>query len=244
VDRNVSTDYVAKEKVDNIRYINTSGRYSFCNGQTTFGQAIFIKNLLNPEQCKSLASHLDEEYNWEMRDDDRGQKDYFITGRWCQQGHATPGDHTYPAGKAGKEIAKLNRETEAHQPMAEIGKLLTPLLFKYKPNLQHLIEQLPEEEKLFGAFPLFMATTGSSKMHRDRNDLVSILILLDSSADCGGGLEIGGTGIVFNWKVGDAIILDSSLLPHGARDYKGDLEKRLVGIWIIHKPVLRVHSII
>jgi len=39
-------------------------------------------------------------------------------------------------------------------------------------------------------------------MHKDSNDLVSFLFLIQSDDECGGGLEIGGTAQCFDWRVG------------------------------------------
>jgi hypothetical protein len=80
-------------------------------------------------------------------------------------------------------------------------------------------------------------------MHTDPNDLISFLFLIQMDANCGGGLEIGGTGNCIDWKVGDAILLDSAGLMHGTRNYTGDTDNRLVGIFIIHKNYLRINGI-
>ena len=81
-------------------------------------------------------------------------------------------------------------------------------------------------------------------MHRDMNDYVSVLVHLSTTPNCGGGLEIGGSKICLNWDVGDVIILDSSKLVHGTQCFVGDLNDRIVGLWIVHKTILRLYSII
>ena len=100
---------------------------------------------------------------------------------------------------------------------------------------------LPDD--IFGDFHLFIAARGKAKMHKDRNDYLAFLFLVSAKTGQGGGLEIGGTGHSFEWKVGDAILLDSADLFHGTRQYLGDSEERVVGIFIIHKNYLIINGI-
>ena len=102
-----------------------------------------------------------------------------------------------------------------------------------------ILEALPVEARQFSFFPLFMATQGIACIHKDTNDVLSFLFLIKSDGT-GGELEIAGTGHCFAWKVGDAIILDSSDLAHGTCEFSGLPTERLVGLFIIHKTMLRV----
>ncbi len=131
-------------------------------------------------------------------------------------------------------------DTEFHQPMILAGEHISAVLRRCRDQLVPILDNIPAGEKVFGDFPLFMATCGVARMHFDRNDVVSILVLLSSPANSGGGLELGGTSKVLNWEVGDAIILDSADLAHGTRDFVGDLDERIIGLFILHKPLCRV----
>ena len=55
----------------------------------------------------------------------------------------------------------------------------------------------------------------------------------------GGALEIAGSGLAFNIQCGDVCIMDSDALVHGSRHYTGGPEDRIVGIFILHRSVLR-----
>lgn len=244
--RKIEVDHVKKEFSRTVRLINSSGKYLFQSQGYEFGRAVFLKDMISQESCQSLATHLLEDpFMWEFRKEPkRGDKDFIITGKWAQQGHGRPGiDHSYTAGKAGNFVATSSQYTNFNDPMVEAGKHLTSVLNTHRPDLKQALDELPDSEKIFGTFPLFMAAKGAAGMHSDSNDLVSFLILLSTSENCGGGLEIGGSGCVFNWKIGDGIILDSALLPHGTCNYIGDLSERIVGIWIIHKRLLRLYNI-
>jgi len=167
----------------------------------------------------------------------------FITGRWCAQGHFRPDiDKTYLAGKAGK-LDGPDGFPEINKFVRQWGVDASLLLRKFRPDLVPALDQLPEEEKIFGDFPLFMAARGMAKMHTDINDVVSVLFVMKSEPNCGGGLEIGGSDLVFEWEVGDIIILDSADLVHGTRDYLGSIDSRIVGIFILHKSMLRISGI-
>lgn len=80
-------------------------------------------------------------------------------------------------------------------------------------------------------------------MHRDRNDWLSFLFLIETEPDVGGELEIGGSSLALAWQVGDVVVLDSSKLFHGARNYMGDPKKRKVGIFIIQKSFLKINGV-
>jgi len=231
-----------------VRYIHSNGRYIFRNDNQIFGQAIFLTKLLSLEECQVLIRHMRGEQGsvlWEYIDDKtRGPKEFLITGRWTQQGHARPGlDHSYPAGKAGKKISLDSEYYNFNEPFSIVGERITTILQQYRPEFSRILNQLPKEEKNFGNFTFFMAAEGKAEMHKDQNDLISVLILLDTPANSGGGLEIGSSKVVFNWNIGDCIILDSSLLPHRTHNYVGEDNDRVVGIWGVHKSLLNLHEI-
>jgi len=177
------------------------------------------------------------------RDIVRGPKYFFITGRWCAQGRFRfKKDNTYLAGEAGKYDVP-DGYPDINETIQQWGVAASQLLRRFRPDLIPVLDQIPSTEKKFGDFPLFMAARGVARMHKDFNDVVAVLFLIKSGKNCGGGLEIGGSGIVFNWEVGDAIILDSSKLAHGTRKYLGDVSKRVVGIFILHRSMLKIYNI-
>jgi len=225
----------AKEK--NMWYIKRSTAAITEEGKKVH----YIRGAFLVEDMRQLAIALRDAKTWEWREDrTRGNKNFFITGNWTEQGHAGPGDSVFPAGKAGKKEAEtgigLNIFLQSYAVVA------SNLLRKLRPDVVALLADLKTPSQ-FDLFHLFMSPEGTAKMHKDRNDLVAFLFLIDTDENCGGGLEIGGTDYCFNWRVGDAIILDSWALAHGTRKYLGEKKNRLLGIFVIQKPYLRVHSI-
>lgn len=183
-----------------------------------------------------------EHTGWQWRrDKNRGDKDFFITGRWTAQGHGRPIDPTYPAGKAGKMEAKLS--TGLHEVLYPLACIASNLLRKWRPDLISRLEALPSEESYFDLFHLFMSPRGVAKMHKDKNDFISVLFPIEMEMECRGSLEIGGTGQCFDWKLSDAVLLDSAKLFHGTRDYLGAIEGRLIGIFIVHNPFLTCNGV-
>lgn len=208
-------------------------------------QAILIRNVYTPSEMQGLQELLACKHHtsWEWRNDQsRGPKSFFISGKWTVQGHARPGkDRLYLAGKAGKRPAI--QCCQVHTSLLPLAERAAALLQKHRPDLMHILESLPEEACTVFFFPLFMATLGVANIHKDQNDLISFLFLIKSDGK-GGELEIAGTGKCFSWQVGDAIILDSSALAHGTCDFFGDCpEDRMVGLFIVHKIVLRLCSV-
>jgi len=216
----------------------------FIDGRTGY-QAIFLKSVWSTDSMGSLSEFLlDYTDAWQFRQDHaRGPKYFFITGRWCAQGHFRPGiDKTYLAGNAGKcDVPEGFPEINLF--VKQWGVEASLQLRKYRPDLIPALDLLPEDEKIFGDFPLFMAARGVAKLHTDMNDVVSVLFLMKGVPNCGGGLEIGGADIVFEWEIGDIIILDSADLVHGTREYGQDIDSRIVGIFILHKSMLRICDI-
>ena len=160
-----------------------------------------------------------------------------ILFRWTAQGHSATGDPIHPAGRAGKDAASRAFLRELMAPLAEVA---SDLLRKYRPSVVEILPPGPDD---FGIFPLFMCPAGLSKLHRDKNDMISFLFLIRAEKGKKGGLELGGLELGLKWEVGDVIIIDSQTLPHGSRDYGGDSKERMVGLFIIHKSMLRVRGV-
>ena len=75
-------------------------------------------------------------------------------------------------------------------------------------------------------------------------DVISCVVFrIVTENNFGGGLEIGGTSLCFGAKVGDATLLDSDELLHGSREYQGDPNERLVGVFSIQKSYLRLKGV-
>jgi hypothetical protein len=232
-----------------VRYLNTQGHFAFLDTDTgqPVGNAVYLKAFFTSEECADFTDHITrDDKMWQYREDhNRGPKDFLITGVWTAQGQVSYGKgKSYAAGVAGKLVASDPALKSFNDPMADWGCRLFALLERFRPDVVSLLSQLPPEEKPIGGFPLFMATRGIALMHRDRNDYLSILVLLKTTLNCGGGLEIGGSDTCINWDIGDLIILDSAKLMHGTQVYYGDLNERIVGIWIVHKSMLRMHKLI
>lgn len=179
---------------------------------------------------------------WEyVEDRNRGSKPFYITGDWTAQGHNRPGiDSTYAAGQAGKLEQKTGIGlSEFLMPYAaKASNLLRYSLKRRAPALQSTLDGMilisfsyySELTSLgvnqYGDFHLFMCPEGASLMHKDKNDWLSFLFLIETEPDKGGELEIGGAGVAVAWLLGDVVILDSSNLYHGARHYCGDKEAK------------------
>lgn len=225
---------------EGVRHIKYSRKLSTYNGK----KAIFLKGVFTVTEMQKLARFLleDNEDGWEFKNDKkRGPKCFFITGMWTEQGHCNPGDPIHPARLAGKRPEETTQRTHAFlQPFAERACTATR---KHRNDLLPVLNELPQSVRVFQDFPLFMAAEGMARMHKDENDFVSFLFLMKSEGE-GGELEIGGARTCFDWKVGDAILLDSALLYHATRKFQGRTKDRVVGLFIIHKSLLRVCGIL
>lgn len=204
----------------------------------------FIKHAFPVEKMKNLARELLKNKLWEFKADRRrGPKDFFITGRWHQQGHTRPGiDKTYPAGKAGK--APLDNRQPVESILDDLTRRACDLLAQYRPDIVELLGDIENDPDFsYGFFHLFMAARGLARLHKDQNDIVSLMFLIQSPGS-GGELEIGGTGTAIGWQVGDVVIMDTADITHGTRDFFGEDSGRIVGLFIIHKPFLRLKDIL
>mmetsp|Transcript_9978 Transcript_9978/g.13444 ORF Transcript_9978/g.13444 Transcript_9978/m.13444 type:complete len:220 (+) Transcript_9978:385-1044(+) len=192
---------------------------------------------------QKLAAALIKENQWETRKDTkraaRGSKVYYTSGWWVQLGHCNPKrDVPHIAGKGGKAgVSPILNEQ-----LICLGEQASKLLEKYRPDITSVLKEGPNFLREYGWFHLFMSPVGVSILHQDPNDFVSFIFVIQSELGALGGLEIGDLDLVFTWKVGDAVILDSNVLYHGSRDYLGYSEGRLVGIFLIHRTYLLLHN--
>jgi len=203
-------------------------------------KAHYIRGVFAKHEMQELAQALDESKHWEHRKDKtRGDKDFFITGRWAAQGHARHGiDHDYPAGKAGKSDQTERNNVKINEILARLSVKASMILRKYRLDIFNVVDGL---DSPYGLFHLFMTPRGVSKMHRDKNDLISLMFLMRKSKN-GGELEMGGTDHGIDWDIGDVILLDSSKIPHGTRSFDVAKDSRMVGLFIIHKSYCRLHG--
>jgi hypothetical protein len=211
----------------------------YCAGESY--RAHFIKKFFTVDEMLALQSLIlscPRSY-WERRSDDkRGDRRHLYTGHWKHRFF----DLTYPAGKAGKIEIKM--ETPILKKMLEmLGLKATQLLILKRPDVYIPLLDHGFALQDFGAFHLFMCPAGCSYMHVDKNDFVAFVFLIYIEEKAGGeGLHIGGCGVNFNLRIGDAVLLDSDVLWHGSETYEGeeniaDITKhdRLVGLFIIHR---------
>jgi len=211
--------------------------------------AFYMKRVFSSSEMQDLASQLNEAEGWEyQKDPNRGDKPFYIVGDWTARGHNRFGlDTTFAAGLAGK----LERSTgmglsQFLVPYAsKASKALRYALGKRAPDLLSTLDELAATAtNLYGDFHLFMCPEGAANMHQDKNDWLSFLFLIETEPDKGGELEIGGSARALAWQVGDAVVLDSSQLYHGVRHYRGDPNKRKVGIFIIQRDFLKKNNIL
>lgn len=196
--------------------------------------AVFLKGIFAKEDCDKLCDVLlnEGEKLWEFKKDNvRGSKEYFTTGEWNALGHHMPSEPIYPAGKAGKAMEK---NPEYYSTMDKLIKdfsmKITELIKKHRPDVFDEVGS----KLCYGGVHLLIVPRGVSKMHKDVNDKLSILVLLKSEGD-GGELELGGTKLAIAWNVGDVIILNSADIWHGSRKFSGFIGDRIVADFIIKK---------
>lgn len=211
-----------------IKFLNQSRIFKIGNSK-----AIFISSVFEKSEVEKLCALLDSyDELWEFKKDKtRGPKKYFTTGEWNALGHHLPNEPAYPAGKAGKMIASNPfKFEELDSKLKEFSTTATKLVCKHRPDIVAGLNC----EQYYGIFHLFIAPRGESRLHKDKDDKLSFLILLKSDGK-GGELELGGTKFAISWKVGDVIILDSASILHGSRNFEGDKKNRIVGDFIIKK---------
>jgi len=209
-------------------------------------KCVFFKGVFTKAEMSKLAKLLKASQLFEYKIDKTcGNKEFFTNGKWTEQAHARPGiDTPHPAGLAGKSGSDENEH------IADFLKILavkvSNLLWKYRDDVQKLVSDLDND---YNSFHLFMCPRGISKMHKDQNDLLSFMFKIQKVKSGGGGqLELGGTNLAIDWNVGDAIMIDSSQISHGSRLLnlenleKGAENERMVGLFLVQKPYLRVNG--
>lgn len=225
-------------------FVSTSTTLLFPLGESLLRVHYFRKCFTSQKMATLRRLMLSESKFWtEKLDPSRSLessslRSYFLAGRWTAQAHDRPGvDSIYWAGSGG---SINNFESECTLPFLEkLAAKASSKLCRFCPELCSKLDSVPYRD-VFGYFHLFMGTAGGSKMHCDRNDLISFLFMIDRSPGPSGGFELGGTDVVFKFDVGDAIILDSCAFPHGSRGDVFSMSNRLVGIFVIHKSMMRI----
>jgi hypothetical protein len=175
------------------------------------------------EACYKLVVSSWGKYWIRKKDNLRSTRPLFTLGKWCAQGHFSYGDGTYLAGEASKSsfYRLMIRQLAPYTAKAEL------LLRKYcDPTVIARIEAIPEDDRPFGLFSLVMAAKGTTRFHKDKNDLVSVTIILHKVGK-GAQYDLGETDFMVNPMVGDAIVGDGSTYIHGNRRFMGSQEDRV-----------------
>jgi hypothetical protein len=209
-------------------------------------RAHFIKSFLNEEDISALHQALEKCNYWELREDVRGDRPTTVVGEWTGRGRARHKvDPVHPAGVGGK--AELTSDGSLSLILQRIGEKLSSLIELKRPDVAGVLKEYGLEKSLFGFFHLFMAPRGYCCMHRDSNDFISVCVGINTPPNLGGALEFGGSGLAFDIRKGDVLIMDSSEIYHGSRPHRGKEdpynpkpEDRIVGIFIIWKHYLRL----
>ena len=210
----------------------------------TLYRAHFKKNVYQKEELNGLREALVKDQRaWETMRDKRstsedGRRRYITTGHWCAQGQCTPLDPVYPAGKAGK-LEKRKGSKRLLEALSPFAKKASDMVRKYRPDVWEKVRHLPFP---FDTFHLFMAPQGDCGYHQDEKDYLACLFPINVQEGPKGGLELPALKIAFKWNVGDLILLDGKALEHGPRDYSGETEERMMGIFIIQRPFLIHHQ--
>jgi hypothetical protein len=210
-----------------------------CKGYTriTFAKKLFTTQ--EAQDCYKLVSTTWGRYWVKKVDKARSTRPLFTLGRWCSPGHFRFGmDVSFPAGEASKSLyyKSMIRLLKPYTLKAEAA------LRKYRPELIPRIMALPESERPFGLFTIVMAAKGTTLYHTDRNDLISVMLVIHKNGK-GAQFDVGGTDYLLNPLVGDAIIADGSCFVHGNRKFWGKQEDRVVILFIVHETVCKVHGV-
>jgi hypothetical protein len=110
------------------------------------------------------------------------------------------------------------------------------LLLEHSPHIHAQVHNL--DDFIFSAFHIFYCAKGPASYHQDKTNYIAMLFPISLQSDAQGGLELPGQKIGFCWKPGDAVIFHSAKLEHGTRDYLGEDNDRLMGIFIIQRDFL------
>ena len=208
-------------------------------------RATFLKKVLPTSTLSKMAlliKDYPELFEWK-KDNARGPKKFLIKGEWNAQGHSRPTDKAYNAGVASELMLKeTDKYRELEELVAQISVYANSYLRLFRPDLCCILD-VQKFRSVYGYFHLFMIPQGTAYMHNDRNDVVAFLFLISIPDDSYGGLELGGTGHYCSWKVGDCVLLDSSKVYHGTRNFIGNVNERFVGIFILHSTFLSMKSI-
>jgi hypothetical protein len=217
---------------------------SVCKGEVRC-KADFLKEVFSKEQMKELEVKIrNNDHLFEKAEDTTRRNYSLFIGHWASRNYHKPGNPVYPAGKGGWSDF-LAEEPIFHYLLENLGERATE---KMKENRPELFLPLIESgwRGSYGMFHLFTCVKGASKYHIDRNDYVAFLFLISNGETCiercKGGLELKDAKRCFNWKVGDAVILDSRTLTHRARHFQGNKKERLVGVFIIIENILKLKT--
>jgi hypothetical protein len=173
-------EIVIKEKdrrtrSDCCRIVNRNKLLLARCGKKVF-KAHFIKKFYSEIEMDHLLQVMDRSGYWEDRIDCRGDRQTLITGTWNAQGLSRAGiDPLHPAGKGGQEEL-MNGKGELNTLLAALGERLTNLIMVKRPDVYELLLDYKATQADFGIFSLFMAPRGSCGMHNDRNDVLSVVL--------------------------------------------------------------------
>lgn len=239
----------AVEEKQSKKEVYIRGTPTFLTVDTISGfsaKAHFLPKLFCVDKVGHLGALLrKEEQFWELKEDARrlqsnNKRNYFTAGRRAAQGHSRAGIDPVHWARPGGDISKL--DPELLLLLAEFSAMASNAVEKYRPEMSEILRRSFFSD-IFGLFHIFFAVEGAVKLHRDPNDFISFIFPIEMESNAGGGLEIGGTSLCFQAKVGDATLVDSDLLLHGVRKYQGDPSARLVGVFAIQKSYLRLKGV-
>ena len=237
--KKVTLDAVEKEKVADVCQAVNRNMFLRVRSASFVYRCHFVKNVFSTQEMENLLNVMKRCDYWQARDDARGVRETTITGMWAEQGHSTPVYPLHPAGVGGKSEECM--ET-LNILLRKLAKILEPIIERKRPDVYEVLREHGLLDLGIGMFHLFMSPIGSCRMHKDKNDFLSVVVGITTPA-AGGALEIGGSGYCFNIRCGDILILDSDSLYHGSRHYSGTPEERVVGIFILHRSVLRLKNV-
>ena len=212
------------------------------------GKVHFLKRAITEEKCQGLAHLLRKnDAFWTVKKDHLqlptnlgNTRHYFTAGMHCAIGHTQPGrDKLYWAKPVGNIAEFFDQELIGC--LMEFARIASVFLQTYRPDIYKPLAGICSQ--IFNPFNIFFAVEGVVKQHTDRNDALSVIFPIQMPENAKGGLEIGGTSIIFSSKPGDIILLDSNLLSHGVPEYEGELSERIIGIFVIQKSYLQMNGV-
>lgn len=219
--------------LSDIQIVSEPGNFRFCEDW----RCKFIQSAFSVEQMDEVYTESMNLRLWQnVSDRTRGVNGTRLkAGVWTEEGH-----HFKPLFRGYTRSTTQTKRAVLDRELPQILTLLQPLSFKlsqFIPNsfCGNLVAGIDFEHMNlpFNIFSMAFLQTGiSDKLHVDRNDYISCLVMVRGKDE---GVILNN--VVFKLNVGDALLFESDKIRH--KTYQSSCDDRLVLIFVLHKTVLR-----